>query len=237
LIAYNLRSDKLTDISYALSFLSLNGLALAYAHRVSAYSLVLFLLVAVWSVRIGGFLLIRVLKVGKDQRFDDMRGSLVRFGKFWLGQAITAWVLTLPLTIAQYRGDRVNYLSLAGVLVYATGLVIETIADYQKFVFKQDPKNKNHWIDSGLWKYSRHPNYLGEIMVWIGVYMYCVSALTVFERIVGLASPALIMALLLFVSGIPILEKSADQRWGKLPAYQAYKAKTGLLLPLRTIKN
>lgn len=231
-IAFKLQSDKLTDISYALSFLALDVIAFLYARHRTAFSWVLLLLVALWGVRIGGFLLYRVLSVGKDRRFDGMRESPVRFGKFWLGQALTAWVLMLPVTIAQYRGGELGLAVYAGICLWAIGLVVEALADYQKFAFKRDPSNRDKWIQQGIWRYSRHPNYFGEILVWTGIYVYTFTALQGLEKILGLASPLLIAAVLLFVSGVPILEKSADARWGRLKAYRVYKAHTRLLLPL-----
>lgn len=232
LVAYGLRSDKLTDISYALSFLALDIAIIYKSNRHYSYGLILFLMVALWAIRIGGFLLIRVLRVGKDRRFDDMRDSFTRFGKFWIGQAVTAWILMLPVALAQYRGGKLTTLALLGLIVWALGLIIEAIADYQKYVFKQSSDNKNKWIQTGIWKYARHPNYLGEILTWVGIYIYCFEALNLAEKILGLSSPGLIAALLLFVSGVPLLEKSADKRWGTLPEYQAYKARTRLLIPV-----
>lgn len=232
LVAFRLKSDKLTDISYALSFLVLDVIALLYAADHNPFSWLLFALVAVWAVRIGGFLLVRVLKIGKDRRFDGIRESFMRFGRFWLGQAITAWVLMLPVILGQYRGGDLTLLSYAGLIVWLTGLLIEAAADYQKFIFKQDASNQGRWIQTGVWRYSRHPNYFGEILVWIGIYIYSFAALDGLERVIGLASPVLILLVLLFVSGVPILEKSADKRWGKLEDYQRYKKSTRLLVPL-----
>jgi steroid 5-alpha reductase family enzyme len=232
LVAYKFKSDKLTDISYALSFLALDVAIIVHTKRLHAYEFILFLMVALWAIRIGGFLLIRVLHVGKDRRFDDMRGSFTRFGKFWVGQALTAWILMVPVAFAQYRGDKVTILAIVGLVVWIVGLLIEATADYQKYLFKQSPDNKNKWIQTGLWKHARHPNYLGEILTWVGIYIYCFEALNLAEKILGLSSPGLIAALLLFVSGVPLLEKSADKRWGMLPEYQAYKAKTRLLIPI-----
>lgn len=232
LVAYRLQSDKLTDISYALSFLTIAIVSLLYASKYNFFSSIIFALPTVWAVRIGGFLLLRVMKVGKDRRFDNLRTSFVRFGKFWLGQAVTAWILMLPVSIALYRGGEVSILTVLGVVIWIVGLSIEAIADYQKFTFKSDMKNEGKWIQEGLWKYARHPNYFGEILVWAGIYVACFIALSSIERLIGLASPVLITLVLLFVSGVPLLEKSADKRWGNLKEYQGYKRRTRLLIPL-----
>lgn len=232
LLAFRLQSDKLTDISYSLSFLVIDIVSLVYAGKYFAFNWVIFLLAALWAIRIGSFLLMRVLKVGKDRRFDGMRESFVRFGKFWLGQAITAWVLMLPVAIALYRGGKITGLVAAGIVIWLAGLLIETAADYQKFAFKQDSSNKNKWIEEGVWKYSRHPNYFGEILVWCGIYVACFGTLNGLERLICLSSPVLISLVLLFVGGVPVLEKSADRRWGNLKTYQDYKQRTRLLIPL-----
>lgn len=230
-VAYKLQSDKLTDISYAISFLTVDVIGLLYAKEHNLFSWVLFLMVALWAARIGGFLLYRVLKVGKDRRFDGMRENFFRFGRFWLGQALTAWILMLPVVMAQYRGGTMVALAFAGLALWLAGLLIEAAADYQKFRFKTNP-GRHPWIDTGLWKYARHPNYFGEVTVWAGLYVYCFHALVGAERLVALASPLFIAVLLLFISGVPILEKSANKRWGGQAGYKAYKRRTRLLLPL-----
>jgi len=232
LIAFRRQSDKLTDISYALSFLAIAITGFLRAPTINGYSWLIFLVVVIWAVRIGGFLLMRVLKVGKDSRFDDLREHFVRFGKFWLGQAVTAWVLMLPVTLSLYRGGQVKALTLLGVLAWAIGLGVEAAADYQKFAFKLRPVNRGTWIQEGVWRYSRHPNYFGEITVWAGIYLICFLALNTAGRVISLASPLLIAFVLLYVSGVPILERSADKRWGHLAAYKTYKQNTRLLVPL-----
>lgn len=232
LFAYKNQSDKLTDISYSLSFIVLALLALSFAKQIDGYSAILFLMVVLWGIRIGAFLLLRILKVGKDKRFDTLRSSFVDFGKFWLAQAITAWVLMLPVTIGLFRGGSIGALAIIGFGVWAVGLIIETIADLQKIKFRDNPKNKGKWIESGIWNYSRHPNYFGEILVWIGVYLYSFPGLSTYEKLICLSSPLLISIVLLFVSGVPILEKNADIKWGNHKDYIDYKKRTSLLILL-----
>lgn len=232
LVAFRLQSDKLTDVSYALSFLVIAIASLLYANDYHVFNWIIFSMVVLWAARIGGFLLIRVLIVGKDHRFDKMRGSFVRFGKFWLGQAITAWVLMLPVSMALYNGGNVSVGLLIGFGIWLVGLLIEAVADYQKLIFKLNAYNRNKWIQEGIWTYARHPNYFGEILVWLGIYVACFAALSPLERLVGLSSPVLISLLLLFVSGVPLLEKAADERWGTQTSYQKYKSRTRLVIPL-----
>ena len=164
-----------------------------------------------------------------------MRSNFKAFGRFWVLQAVTVWVVMLPVVLTLFKANEsalFGKLSAIGVLVWALGLSIETVADLQKFEFSAEPKNAGKWIETGLWQYARHPNYFGEILVWIGVYIFTLSVLSGWEVIIAAVSPLFITVLLLKVSGVPILEKSADKRWGKQPAYQAYKKRTNVIVPL-----
>jgi len=231
LLAFRFKSDKLTDASYAISFIALALFAFLKSQRTS-YITVGVVLVCIWATRIGSFLLYRVLRAGSDHRFDGMRENFWRFGKFWLGQALTVWILMLPITLLSSGKSQWHSFALIGVAAWLTGFVLESVADFQKYRFAQNPANKKQWIESGLWYYSRHPNYFGEILVWIGIYLYAFPGLSLASKLVSIVSPLLITTLLLFVSGIPILEKSADKRWGSEPAYKVYKHRTSILIPL-----
>lgn len=230
LLAFKLQSDKLTDASYALTFIALDIWAFTQSSD-RVYDIVALALVGIWALRIGSFLLYRVLRAGKDRRFDNMRNSFWKFGKFWLGQAITVWILMLPMTLALPSSNS-SKIPLLGIIIWLIGFALESIADAQKYHFNSDPAHTGQWIDTGLWQYARHPNYFGEILVWVGVYIYCFPELTFVGKIAGLSSPLVISALLLFISGVPILEKNADKRWGDNPAYQLYKRRTNLLIPI-----
>lgn len=230
-VAFWLQSDKLTDISYAVTFVTIALSSFATSDG-SLYHMALALLILLWATRLGGFLLYRVIKNGKDTRFDSMRKNLLKFGQFWVLQAITVWVVMVPSVFAFDSSSTIGLLQVAAILVCFIGLVCESAADFQKLAFHNDAKNKNKWIATGIWKYSRHPNYFGEILVWVGIYLYVLASLSPVQALIGLVSPLFIVILLLFVSGIPILEKSADKRWGTLPAYQEYKRRTSILFPL-----
>ena len=230
LIAFWRKSDKLTDISYAATFATIAIWSFVTSNQ-TWYHALLLLMVLVWAVRLGSFLLYRVIKKGKDARFDGMRESFTKFGKFWLAQAITVWVMMIPSVFAFNAEPSRDWLAITGVIIWAIGLACETVADLQKLAFNNDPANKNKWIDTGIWHYSRHPNYFGEILVWVGVYLFTLASLPLLPAIIGLVSPAFIIILLLFISGIPILEKSADERWGKDAKYQDYKKRTSILIP------
>ena len=230
-VAFRLQSDKLTDISYAVTFAVIALWVFALSDK-SWYHTILTALVLIWAVRLGSFLLYRIIKNGKDKRFDDMRSSFFKFGKFWIAQAVTVWAMMIPSVFALNHQAIIGIVAYIGIALWAVGLVCETIADVQKMKFKSNPANKGKWIESGIWRYSRHPNYFGEILVWIGVYIFAATSLPPAQAIIGLVSPLFIIVLLLFVSGIPLLEKSADQRWGNDPAYKKYKKHTSLLIPM-----
>lgn len=232
-IAFKLQSDKLTDISYALTFMLIATIGFT-SNDITVYSSIVLLMVFAWALRIGSFLLYRVIKVGKDARFDDMRSSFVKFGQFWVLQGLSVWVLMIPFVLAVgSASSALGIFAYIGIGIFLLGLCIETVADLQKMRFNNKPENKGKWIESGIWKYSRHPNYFGEILVWVGVYLYAVQVLSVPAVLIALVSPLFITVLLLFVSGIPLLEKSADKRWGKVKAYRQYRERTSILVPLQ----
>jgi len=233
LIAFRNKTDKLTDISYAVTFAGLVIYNMFVASELTTYKWILAFMIMLWSVRIGMYLFIRINKTGKDRRFDGMRENFWRFSGFWLIQGITVWAVLISSSLYFNSGTKpITAFMIVGVVLWLIGLVVEAVADWQKFQFIQNKKNKDKWIQSGIWKYSRHPNYFGEIMVWFGVYVFVVSGLTGSEQLFAMASPLFITFLLLFVSGVPLLEKSADAKWGKEPAYKKYKKSTSILLPL-----
>lgn len=130
------------------------------------------------------------------------------------------------------NSDELGPTAFVGLAIFIVGLAIETMADLQKSKFRNDVNNKGKWINSGLWRYSRHPNYFGEIIVWIGFYVFALQSLDLNSALIALVSPVFISLLLVFVSGIPLLEKSADKKWGNDKEYLDYKRKTSILLLL-----
>ncbi len=236
--AFLLKTDKLTDISYALTFLFVG--VVGYSHSAkTTVQFVTFLMVYLWAIRLGSFLFMRINKMKVDHRFDGMREKFFAFLRFWILQGVTVFIVLLSaIYVWKQTVTSLTLLSIFGLVVFLAGLLIEAMADAQKFKFNNQPKNKGRWIDTGVWRWSRHPNYLGEIMVWVGVYLYVVSSLHGSDRLYALVSPLYIIVLLLFVSGIPLLEKSAITKWGSDKAYQKYKNEVPVLIPtLKSIKR
>lgn len=229
--AFRYKTDKLTDLSYALSFIVLSLVAF-FSSQKELIHLILLTMVVAWSIRLGGFLFLRIRKQKRDKRFDEMRDSIWKFGRFWLLQGVSVYVILLA-SLFVWNKDEVafGWLNWVGLVVFIVGLLIESTADYQKRKFSSKSKNKDKWINTGLWSISRHPNYLGEMIVWTGVYTYAFSNLLLNERLIGLLSPVYIISLLLFVSGIPLLEKAADLKWGEDRDYKEYKKRTPVLIP------
>ncbi len=226
--AFIFKTDKLTDLSYALSFIALAIISLILGGT-SSIKLLLAGMVILWGIRLGAFLFIRIRKQNKDKRFDGIRESFPKFLQFWVLQGLSVWVIMLP---ALFFISTPSLLALwPGFLIWVIGLSVETISDLQKYRFTQNPKNKGKFISSGLWKYSRHPNYFGEILCWIGVYIFAFASLAPLQKLTALASPLYIIVLLIFVTGLPLLEKSADSKWGSQKTYQEYKRKTSVLIP------
>ena len=236
--AFIYKTDKLTDISYALTFIVVAVAGFARSNH-TLIQLVTFLMVLIWACRLGSFLFMRINRMKRDKRFDGMRERFFAFLQFWILQGMTVFVVMLSATYAWKQNTTViTAISVLGLVVFLAGLFIEAKADSQKFDFCGKPANKGKWIDVGVWRWSRHPNYLGEMMVWIGMYMYVVSSLHGNERLWALLSPLYIVLLLLFVSGIPLLEKSADKKWGSDKAFQKYKREVPVLIPsLKSIKR
>jgi steroid 5-alpha reductase family enzyme len=234
--AASLKTDKVTDLSYSLSFVLLSVLLFLGHHSFSLSQALCCAFVVAWGGRLGAYLLRRIIKIGKDARFDDKRDDFLKFLSFWILQALVVWVVMLPVTafLSLSSAGRPKVVSLIGALLWAAGFGIEAASDAQKYAFKNDPANKGRWIETGLWKYSRHPNYFGETLLWWGIFLFVLPYLSG-ALLLTVAGPVSITLLLLFVSGVPLLEKSADKRYGGVAAYRDYKRRTSvfLLLPRR----
>ncbi len=226
------RTDTVTDLSYSLTF-ALLAVVLPFTGAGKPVQLLASLLVVVWAVRLGTYLFRRILRMKVDHRFDGIRENPLRFGRFWLLQAITVAVVMLPVS---YLLDRdhpsgLGSWSIVGAAVWLVGLLVEALADAQKAAFRAKDENRGRFVASGLWRYSRHPNYFGEMLVWWGLFVSAVPVLhgAAFAVVVG---PVFITLLLLFVSGIPPLERSADAKYGNDAEYRNYKRRTSILVPL-----
>ena len=227
--AFIFKTDAFTDMTYSLTFIILAVLAYTKSPMTLSHT-ILYALILIWALRLGIYLVYRIHKFGgRDKRFDGMREKFTSFAKFWLGQGIVVWVLMIPYFILMTSPFAYFEALIIGASIFILGFLFESIADFQKIRFILNPKNKGKWIDSGLWSISRHPNYFGEILIWIGVFAITLSPNPI--TWVGIISPIFISLTLIFVTGLPPLEKSADKKWGKNKDYQKYKRNTSILIP------
>jgi steroid 5-alpha reductase family enzyme len=220
------KTDKFTDLSYGLTFVFV-----AIYLLIKGGSVILLIMPILWGIRLATYLFIRILKIKKDQRFDGVRENFWQFAKFWLLQAISIFIISLPFIFASLNNLPKNICFLALILFFV-GLFIETIADWQKYQFKNKQNEKDLFIKHGLWKYSRHPNYFGEMLMWWSIYLFIVSDLNGWQHML-IIGPIYISSLLLFVTGVPTLEKKYEKRYGS--EWANYKKQTSLIIPLPPI--
>ncbi len=229
--AYLRQTEHFYDLTGSLTYADLILLAL-WAGAGHDRAMLLGLLVLIWCARLGSFLFRRVRRDGKDGRFDDIKPDWTRFLLAWTLQGLWVFLTLLAALIAMTDTSvvRLDAWALAGTLVWLTGFLIEAVADAQKSAFKSDPANQARFINTGLWAWSRHPNYFGEILLWVGI---CLIALPSFDgwQWLGLISPVFVYLLISRVSGVPLLEQRADDKWAGQPEYEQYKARTPVLLP------
>ena len=179
------------------------------------------------------FLYLRIHRTGKDGRFDKLKTSSIRFLVPWTIQGLWVFLTMIVVIVINTQANSAPALGIwdgIGLSIWILGFSIEVIADNQKTVFNSEPNNQGKWIDCGLWSYSRHPNYLGEILLWTGIAFFGVSCFTGLEKIAWI-SPLFIYLLLTKISGTPILDRRALEKWGDDSEYQTYREKTPLLFP------
>jgi steroid 5-alpha reductase family enzyme len=234
--AATLRTEKFYDILGSAAFATTAALTLGTSAMMPRKKLASALAMA-WTARLGIFLGARAHRDGGDSRFDGVKDKPGVFAVYWFLQGVWVWVTSLPVYLLNGSpGQLVDLNAVDWTLAafWAFGFVFEVVADVQKFAFKSDKSNKGKYIKHGLWSLSRHPNYFGEICMWFGVAGIACNGLAASNpgRAAGaFASPLFVTYLLTKMSGIPILERMADERWGKDEGYQSYKRKTPVLVP------
>lgn len=230
--AWRRRTERWFDLMGSATFLTLVLVALSARDGTDPRSLALASMVAIWAVRLGTFLFARVRRQGFDRRFAHIKHDAARFFMVWTLQGL--WVsLTLSCALAAMTAADaapLGWPAAAGVALWGAGFFLEVAADAQKRRFRADAANAGRFIATGLWARCRHPNYLGEMVLWTGIAVTALPALAGW-RYVTVISPVFVWLLLSRVSGIPLLETQADRKWGSDPAYRAYKARTPVLLP------
>jgi len=226
------KTEHYFDLTGSVTYLSVTVIALLLSDDLDARAVIVAAMVAVWALRLGSFLFRRVRRDGRDGRFDEIKIDPLRFFMTWTLQGL--WVLlTIACALAiitSVERRSIGWLAVLGIVVWTAGFAIEVIADQQKSVFKRDPANEGAFISTGLWAWSRHPNYFGEIALWTGIAIMAVPLLSGWRWVV-LISPVFVTLLLTRVSGIPMLEARAQKRWGDDEDFQAYTRNTSVLIP------
>lgn len=229
--AYLYQTEKYYDLTGSLTYISLTLLSLDFATSLDGGRLMIAAMVMIWAVRLGSFLFVRIRADGHDVRFDKIKPNFLRFLMTWTLQGL--WVfLTFSAGLAAITSTEphpIGLMVVVGGLMWVAGFAIEVIADRQKGSFRSVAANRDTFINQGLWKYSRHPNYFGEILLWLGIAVAAFPVLSGWQY-VTLISPVFVYLLLTQVSGVKMLEARALRRWGDDEAYQAYLKRTPALM-------
>ncbi|KAI1479119.1 DUF1295-domain-containing protein [Daldinia eschscholtzii] len=250
-IAYSLKFDKLTDFAGGTNFVVLTVLTLALSRSPDVRQIVASVFVMAWGLRLSLFLLYRVIRTGKDDRFDGTRDKFFPFLGFWVFQMLWVWAVSLPVTMLNSPAVRMYQpqvpfgtgRDIAAVVLFGIGFIMESVSDVQKFMFRSRNYRSGGICDSGFFYWSRHPNYFGEIIIQFAIYMICVSPAAdgpvtrqafnaLYATIIG---PLFLTILLLFVSGLPLSERpGAKKRYKKglnWNGYHRYLNRTSILIP------
>lgn len=231
-VAYKLKTEKFYDLTGSITYISITTLLVLSLSQINQRSVLLLVLVVVWAARLGTFLFTRVIKEGQDSRFAEIKVNFSKFLLTWTLQGL--WVTFTAAAawagITSTVKKELGWVPLIGFLIWAFGFFFELVADAQKSRFTSMPTNRGKFINEGLWSLSRHPNYFGEIVLWIGI---AIIALPVLKgwALLTLISPVWVIIQLTLISGVPMLEKKADERWGEQEDYKNYKKSTPVLIP------
>lgn len=239
--AYLFQTEHYFDATGSFTYISLsliliiNSLNNYSSDGLNIYSLIIGFMVIVWAARLGSFLFKRVKEVGQDIRFIEMKKDFFWFFMTWTLSGLWVFLTYVAGLLAMTSNSTENSFSyyqyfclIIGSSLWIIGFVIEAISDHQKKIFRQNISNKGNFIKSGLWSWSRHPNYFGEIVLWTGIAVIALPTMIGFKYIV-LISPIFVYFLLTKISGIPMLEKSSDKKWGNDADYLDYKKNTPIL--------
>ena len=226
------RTEHFYDLTGGITYITVTAVAVYFAEPLDLRAMLVAAMVMVWSLRLASFLFLRISKAGKDSRFDVIKTKPLRFLLAWTLQGL--WVLlTAAAALAVITSDArvpLGVVGIIGIAVWAIGMLIEIIADRQKTLFRASPENQGRFISTGLWAWSRHPNYFGEILLWTGMAIVAIPVLQGWQW-ATLISPIFVAFLLIKVSGVPMLEEAADKRWGGQDDYERYKKATPVLIP------
>tara|TARA_B100000686_G_scaffold344770_1_gene428081 strand:- start:11184 stop:12062 length:879 start_codon:yes stop_codon:yes gene_type:complete len=227
------QTEHYFDLTGSISYLSVVLFIFLALSELDIRSILIGIFIVVWAVRLGSFLFLRVKRKGKDNRFTVMKTRFWQYLFTWTLGGL--WVfITMAAGLAAMTSSKVvplGWFALIGIFFWLEGFIVEVIADKQKTKFNSKKENEGKFIDEGLWRFSRHPNYFGEITLWLGIALIAFPVLEGWQ-LLTLISPIFVYILLTRISGISMLERRADKKWGEDPDYQIYKQTTSSLLPM-----
>jgi len=230
--SFLLKTEKYYDLVGSLTYITTISLAYFSVENKTMIDSIIYFYVMVWASRLGIYLFRRVRNDGKDVRFEKAKRHFFWFLQYWMGQAL--WVSLTAcaaiIAILSPEEDTLPVLAIVGMVLWISGFTIESISDYQKRVFRKENNSSESFIHTGFWARSRHPNYFGEITLWTGIAVIALNTLNGIEYIT-LISPVFVYILLTRMSGVNLLERIADERYGHLEEYQRYKRNTPVLVP------
>jgi steroid 5-alpha reductase family enzyme len=235
-IAYTCQFDKVTDFAGTTNFILVALLTLGLNGTYYTRQVVNTVLVCVWGLRLGAFLLVRVLKRAKDARFDEMRSNFFSFLGFWIFQMLWVWIVSLPIIFLNSSTVDVDISAadIVGWVLWGLSFLLEAVADQSKYNFGLNPENKGHFMKDGVWSISRHPNYAGEIGCWIGLFISCASVFNAntSSAYVSILSPITTFCILMFLSGVNLAEERYNRQYNTREDYFSYRESTSPLIPL-----
>ena len=228
--SYILKTERLYDLVGSTTYVIVTTIAYLSVPNKTITDTILFLFISIWGIRLGMYLFRRIKRDNEDVRFEKAKKNFYWFLQYWMGQALWVSITSCAAVIAilKTESNSINNYLISGVLIWLLGFTLEVIADLQKSKFKSIQDTSKTFISTGLWSKSRHPNYLGEITLWVGIYVISFTSFSDIEFLT-IVSPIFVYILLTRMSGINMLEKIADERYGHLPEYISYKEETPIL--------
>ena len=231
--AYIFQTEKFYDLTGSLSYLTVIWFVFFSSNNLSGLNiqnLIVVTLISIWAIRLGTFLFGRIHKDGEDKRFRTIKTSASQFFMTWTLQGMWVSICTMCAitAISSSQGIIANALFYLGLAFFIVGFAIEVVSDKQKSAFRAVPENKEKFITSGLWSKSQHPNYFGEILLWSAIALLSISSLNGTQYLT-LISPIFTYVLLVYISGVRMLDDMGNKKWGHLEEYKEYKRNTPTL--------
>ena len=228
--SYILKTERFYDLVGSATYVIVTTIAYLSVPNKTVTDTILFLFITIWGIRLGVYLFRRIQRDNEDIRFEKAKKNFYWFLQYWMGQALWVSITSCAAVVAilKTESNSINNYLILGVLIWLVGFTLEVIADLQKSKFKSIQNTNKVFISTGLWSKSRHPNYFGEVTLWVGIYFISFSSFSDIEFLTVI-SPIFVYILLTRMSGINMLEKIADERYGHLNEYIEYKKNTPTL--------